>query len=237
MQVIAHRGASSYAPENTIPAFDLALDMGADGLETDIRATADGVLVLLHDSDVDRTTDGQGAIAELSWDVVQGLDAGIRFDSKHAGTRIITLPRFLERYGHRTLLALEIKAPGIEAQVVEALRGRRLDDRVTITSFDWGTCRGVKRLDPALRVGWLTRAFDQDLVAKTQVAELAQICPPARDVTPELVAFAHNRGLEVRAWGVGDEELMVRSADGGVDGMTVNFPDKLLAYLESQGIW
>ena len=236
MQVIAHRGASSYAPENTIPAFDLALDMGADGLETDIRATADGVLLLLHDGDVDRTTDGRGAIADLDWPTVQGLDAGIRFGVEFAGTRILPLEAFLDRYGHRTLLALEIKAAGIEAQVVEALRGRRLGDSVTITSFDWDTCLGVTRLEPTLRVGWLTRAFDDGLVDKTQAAEFTQICPPARDVTLELVAFAHARGLEVRAWGVGDEELMIRAVDAGVDGMTVNFPDKLLTYLRDQGL-
>ena len=236
MQVIAHRGASSYAPENTVPAFDLAIQMGADGLETDIRATSDGVLVLLHDAEVGRTTDGQGPVADLSWEQVSQLDAGSWFAPRFAGARIMTLDEFLERYGGRLSLALEVKAPDIEPLVVQALRGRAWLHQVTVTSFSWQTCWEAHRLMPELRVGWLMRDLDADAIQRAEEAGLAQICPPAEGLTSQWVAQAHARGLEVRAWGVRDEALMRGAVEAGVKGMTVNFPDKLLAHLRARGL-
>ena len=97
--VLAHRGASGYAPENTFAAFDRAIEMGAPGAETDVRATADGVLVLLHDRTLDRTTDGHGPVAELELAGVQALDAGSWLDPRFAGERIPTADAFLARYG------------------------------------------------------------------------------------------------------------------------------------------
>lgn len=233
MWVIAHRGASSYAPENTFPAFDLALQMGANGLETDIRTTRDGVLVLLHDATVDRTTDGHGPIYELLWADVQRLDAGSWFAPAFAGTRIPTLEAFLDRYAHRAHLALEIKALDIEAAVVQTLKDRDLSTSVTVTSFRWETIVAVRRLAPALHVGWLTRTFDEEAMERLVAIGAAQVCPPAALLTAELVALAKSKGLTVRAWGVSDEALMHRAIAAGADGITVNFPDKLVAALAS----
>ena len=227
MQVIGHRGASSYAPENTFPAFDLALEMGADGLETDIQATQDGVLVLIHDRRVDRTTNGSGAVNEIAWPALRQLDAGAWFASRFAGTGVPTLEEFLSRYAGRTGLALEIKAPGVEAQVVEALRPYDLGKSLTITSFNWESVIAVRELAPALRVGWLTRAFDSEIIERVRAAGMVQICPKAADITPELVALARRKGLEVRAWGLADEALMVRVVESGADGTSVNFPDEI----------
>ena len=236
VQVIAHRGASSYAPENTFPAFDLALEMGADGLETDIQSTRDGVLVLIHDRSVDRTTDGTGPVKELDWPRLGEMEAGAWFAPRFAGTRIPTFDAFLARYAGRTGLALEIKAPGTEAKVVDALRPYDLGDRLTILSFDWTSVVAVRGLAPALRVGWLTRAFDPESIECVRAAGMAQICPNASAVTPELVALAHQRGLQVRSWGVADEALMARAVEAGVDGTSINFPDVLLAYLQKRGM-
>jgi len=233
--VIAHRGASSYAPENTIPAFDLALEMGADGLETDIRATKDGILVLLHDHTLDRTTDGRGPVSERTWVEVRQLDAGSWFAPAFAGTRIPTLDEFLAHYGRRTFLALEIKAAGIEAAVARALEAYRAEKSITVTSFNWDTLVALKKLQPSLRVGWLTRQFDEEVIEQISSIGGVQICPPASQITPQLVAFAGAKGLEVRAWGVSDEAAMSRAVEAGVDGMTVNFPDKLIAYLRAHG--
>lgn len=113
--VIGHRGAAGHAPENTIAAFDRALAMGVDGVETDIRATRDGVLVLLHDATVDRTTRGSGAVADLTWAELEGLDAGARFAGGGHPFGVQRIPRldtFLDRYGGRTSFRLEIKARG-----------------------------------------------------------------------------------------------------------------------------
>ena len=236
IQVIGHRGASSYAPENTFPAFDLALEMGADGLETDIQATQDGVLVLIHDRRVDRTTDGEGPVSEITWARLRELDAGAWFAPRFAGTRIPTLEAFLARYTGRAALALEIKAPGVEAQVVEALRSYDLGKSLTILSFDWGSVAAVRELAPALRVGWLTRTFDLESIERVRAAGMAQICSKASEVTPELVALAHRQGLEVRTWGVADEALMARVVEAGADGTSINFPDVLLGYLRERGL-
>jgi glycerophosphoryl diester phosphodiesterase len=236
IQVLAHRGASSYAPENTIPAFDLALEMGADGIETDIRATADGELVLLHDARVDRTSDGQGAIDQLEWERVRELDAGSWFGEGDKPARMMALAEFLERYLGRTSLALEIKGDGIAPAVVELLQGMGVGDEATITSFDWDSCLAVHGLSPQRWVGWLTREFDAAAIRRVAEAGLAQICPLATQTSAELVSAAHAAGLSVRAWGVGDEVVMRQAVAAGVDGMTVNFPDKLIEYLVSMGL-
>src|SRR5436190_1566404 len=112
IKVIGHRGAAGHAPENTFAAFDRGLAMGVDGVETDIRATRDGVLVLLHDATVDRTTDGSGAIAAMAWEEAQRLDAAARFRGgahEFGAQRIPRLDDFLDRYGGRTTFRLEVK--------------------------------------------------------------------------------------------------------------------------------
>ncbi|NLS79762.1 MAG: hypothetical protein GXY76_21150 [Chloroflexi bacterium] len=236
LQVIGHRGASSYAPENTFPSFDLALEMGADGLETDIQATQDGVLVLIHDRRVDRTTNGSGAVNESTWADLGALDAGAWFAPRFAGTRIPTLEAFLARYAGRTGLALEIKAPGVEAGVVDALRRYDLGTSLTLTSFNWESVIAVRELAPVLRVSWLTRTFDPEAIERVRAAGMVQICPKATEITPELVDLAHREGLEVRAWGLADEALMVRVVESGADGTSINFPDVLLGYLREHGL-
>jgi len=236
MQVIAHRGASAYAPENTVPAFDLALAMGADALETDIRTTRDGVLVLLHDHRVERTTNGHGDIAALTWAEVQSLDAGSWFAPEFAGARVPSLANFLARYAALLPLALEIKADGIECAVIAALAAVREAHEITITSFSFATLAAIKKLQPTRRIGWLTRRFDEEAIARVRAIGGEQICPPADQTTAARVALAKERGLEVRAWGVRDEAAMIGVVEAGADGMTVNFPDKLIAYLRQRGL-
>lgn len=231
IQVIAHRGASSYAPENTIPAFDLALAMGANGLETDIRVTRDRVPVLIHDRELDRTTDGQGLLAAWDWEAVQKLDAGVWFAPEFSGARILRLGEFIRRYLGKTHLALEIKDEGISQIVMAELTDVSAWERITITSFQWKTLESVADIRPGTRLGWLCRAFDQGAIERVAVAGWTQICPPAALAKPHLVRSAQDQGLEVRAWRVDDEALMRRMVAVGVDGMTVNFPDKLVAYL------
>ncbi len=236
MQVIAHRGASAYAPENTFPAFDLALAMEADALETDIRATRDGILVLLHDHRVERTTNGQGDIAELMWAEVQSLDAGSWFAPEFAGTRVPSLASFLARYAALLPLALEVKGEGIEHAVITALKAVREPREITITSFSFATLALIKRLQPTLRVGWLTRCFDEEAIARVRAIGGEQICPPAEQTTAARVTWAKERGLEVRAWGVRDEAAMISVVEAGADGMTVNFPNKLIACLRQRSL-
>lgn len=227
MIVIAHRGASAYAPENTEAAFDLGLAQGADALESDIRATRDGVLVLLHDRDVDRTTNGHSPVAELTAAEVARLDAGSWKGVEYIGQRIPTLDWFLDRYGNRAPLYLEIKAPGVEPTSVEAVRRRALLDRVVFTSFELDSLRAIAQLAP-VRTGWLIRAWTAEVAARAREIPLHEVSIIASELTPDLVETVKRTGLGCRAWGARTEALMEQAVEAGVDGMTVDFPDVLL---------
>ncbi len=231
MQVIGHRGAAALAPENTWAGFDVALDLGVDAIETDIHATSDGVLVLIHDERLERTTDGQGLVARTPWSAIRGLDAGSWFDPRYADARVPRLDETLKRYGPRVPFALEIKQPGIEREVLDLVRTLQFMERITFTSFDFEIAARVKRMDAGAKVGFLTPDVSPASVTRVLDAGLDQFCPPADAVTRALVEGWKGVGLEVRAWGVKTPALMERAMAAGVDGMTVDFPHLLLAAL------
>lgn len=231
MQVIGHRGAAALAPENTWIGFDRALALGVDAIETDVQATSDGVLVLIHDLRLDRTTDGQGLVAETPWSVVGGLDAGGWFDPQYRHARVPLLDETLVRYGQRTHIALEIKQPGIEIEVLQRVKTLSLLETVTFTSFDFASVERIRRAESAARVGFLASDISPASVDRVLDVGLEQFCPPADAVTAELVSGWQDLGLNVRAWGVRTPALMQRAIDAGVDGMTVDFPDLLLQAL------
>jgi glycerophosphoryl diester phosphodiesterase len=230
---IAHRGASEYAPENTFAAYDLALGMGANHIEIDVHLTSDGEVVVIHDDLVDRTTDGRGPVAEHTLAELEALDAGSWFGDRFAGQRIPTLEAVLEHYGHRAHLHIEIKGstPGLVPRTVDLIGKYGAEGQVTITSFMREALAETRSVAPDLPTGWLVGEPTDEIIEQTLALGLTQLCPRADHVTPELVARLHGLGLVVRAWGVSDEALMRRVVDAGADGMTVNFPDKLLAYV------
>jgi len=231
IRVIGHRGAAALAPENTWAGFDLALALGVDAIETDVRATRDGVLVLLHDELLNRTTDGTGPVQETDWAAVQCLDAGAWFDARYAGEQIPALEATLARYGQRTHLVLEIKQEGVEAATLAMVRSAGLLERVTFTSFSFPIVAWLKSTCPEARAGYLSPEVGPEAVERAIEAGLDQFCPPAGSMTRTLVLDWQRRGLDVRAWGVRDVELMQRAVRAGVDGMTVDFPNLLLEAL------
>jgi glycerophosphoryl diester phosphodiesterase len=235
--VIAHRGASSYAPENTFAAFDLALRMGATHIELDVHATSDGQVVVIHDDMVDRTTNGHGPVASQTLAELTALDAGSWFDGRFAGERIPTFAAVLERYKGRAHVHTEIKgrSDGLTERTVNLVRGHGMADHVTITSFQRARIEETRRYAPELPTGWLVGEVTDAIVTDARTMGLTQLCPRANTVTPELVRRLHAEGFVVRAWGVGTEELMRQVVEAGADGMTVNFPDKLIAYLGRPG--
>jgi glycerophosphoryl diester phosphodiesterase len=231
MQVIGHRGAAALAPENTWAGFDLALTLGVDAIETDVRATRDGVLVLLHDERLERTTDGSGPVQEADWPDVQRLDAGSWFGAQYAGQGVPRLGETLERYGERTRIVLEIKQEGVEHEALAMVRSLGLLGSVVFTSFSFPIATWLKSTCPQAKVGFLSLQVGSETVGRVVDAGLDQFCPPAGSVTSELVSAWQAMGLEVRAWGVGDVELMHRAIRAGVDGMTVDYPHLLLEAL------
>lgn len=230
---IAHRGASSYAPENTMAAFDLALELGATHIELDVHLSADAHVVVIHDDALDRTTDGRGPVADRTLAELRALDAGAWFGAAFAGQRIPTLDEVLGRYGGRAHLHIEIKGrtPGLVERTAALIRQHGQAGGVTITSFMRSALEETRALAPELPTGWLVGEVTDEVIEATLAMGLGQVCPRGDQVTPALVERLHALGLVVRAWGVPDEALMRRVVDAGADGMTVNFPDKLLAYL------
>src|SRR5436305_1627461 len=162
MKVIGHRGAAGLAPENTFAGFDLALELGVDGIETDVQKTKDGKLVLFHGERLDRTTNGIGVLQEASWQELQHLDAGSWFDDIYAGQRIPLLIEALERYGTRSYLDLEIKQIGLELEVLDMVEQLNLLDRVAFTSRDFPTVCNIKKKNPPAQAGYLTADFSEE---------------------------------------------------------------------------
>jgi glycerophosphoryl diester phosphodiesterase len=222
-------------------AFERAVALRADGIETDVRASKDGRLVLLHDERVDRTTDGDGRVADLTWAKLQALDAGSSFNPRFADTRIATLDDLLDPYGGRLPICLEIKQPGIEAAVVAEIRKRdllqpvpkvELQSRAQValppihfSSFNFDSCVALQREAPEALIGFLTPAFDDLTIKRVADAKLGQICPRADVCTREQVLRANDRGLSVRAWAVADRDLLRRIVDAGAEGATCTWPD------------
>jgi glycerophosphoryl diester phosphodiesterase len=197
MKVIGHRGAASLAPENTFAGFDLAIEIGVDALETDVQRTKDGTLVLFHDARIERTTNGSGWLQHMSWRELRELDAGSWFHQQFTGERIPLLTEFLQRYGRRIPIELEVKQAGIEQEVVSAVSEQDLLERVTFTSFDFSTASRIKELAPQANVGFLTSSISEKTVARVRHAGVTQFCPLARKVTKALVDRWRSRGLFV----------------------------------------
>lgn len=234
---IAHRGASSYAPENTFAAFDLALGMGARHIELDVEATRDGHIVVIHDDTVDRTTNGSGPVTGHTLEALQALDAGVWFGKEFAGQRIPLFRDVLTRYKGRVHIHTEIKGRStqLSLRTADLVRQHGMADQVTITSFQKARLDEMRAYAPELPVGWLLAQVGDAEIAQARELGPRQICPRANIVTAELVCRLHAEGFVVRAWGVATEALMRQVIEAGADGMTVNFPDKLIAYLTSIG--
>ena len=228
----AHRGASAYAPENTMSAFRLGVALGANGIETDIRRTKDGVLVLFHDDNMFRLTGFHGSISELPYRQAAGFP--VRSPDGSGFDRIPALAEFLDfAKEQRVFLALEIKEDDLETDLLRMIAACGLRERIVVTSFRLSHLIRIKALDPAQKVGLLTDTVNDDVILSLKSVCAEQICPKASALSPELVRALHEEGFNVRAWGISDEAKMKYACRCGVDGMTVNFPDKLRAYQDA----
>ncbi|MBQ8814894.1 MAG: MBL fold metallo-hydrolase [Lachnospiraceae bacterium] len=224
----AHRGASEYAPENTLLSFNLGVFMGANGIETDVHLTKDGVPVLFHDDTLKRVTGEEGSIEDYTYEELRKF----RVVKGELADRIVKLEDFLEHMSFRDMLfAIELKAEGTAQPVADLVRAYHLEKKVVITSFKYEELCRMCEYAPELRKGYLAKTVTEELLADMRVRGIDEICPIAKSVTAEQVEQWHRQGFNVRAWGVKDEELMKQVYDAGADGMTVNFPDKLAAYI------
>ena len=241
---IAHRGASSYAPENTFAAFDLARSMGVKDIELDVHFTNDDHIVVIHDESVDRTTNGSGHVREMTLEKIRSLDAGLWFSSKFIAEPIPTLGEVLERYKDDLNFHIEIKArdaPGLATRTCDLVRGYGVTNSTTITSFHKQWLVESKKYAPEIPTGWLVpfgpgSVWKDDIIEQALDEHFSQVCPRAELISTALVNTLHSNGFEVRCHGVFNEDLMIRVINSGADGMTVNFPDKLRQYLITKGL-
>jgi Glycerophosphoryl diester phosphodiesterase len=219
--VVAHRGASGYEPENTLRAVRRALEMGVDAVEVDVRLSGDGVPVVIHDESVDRTTNGKGLVKSMSVEELRRLDAG-------KGERIPLLSEVLEEVKGKCVLFAELKEVGAAAPAFKIVEEMGMLDSVLFISFEQEALAAVKRLAPRSHVGLIyAKPSDGIVAAKHLGCEF--VLPHYRLATEKAVAFAHRMGLLVVAWTVDDAETAAELKRRGVDGITSNYPDRILS--------
>ena len=231
----AHRGASGHAPENTRIAFQKALEMGADGIECDIRESRDGELVVFHDPTVKRLTRKEGRVNGLSASELKRLDIGGWYSPSFAGETVLTLAEAIEALPPPVLLNLEIKAasPG---KIVDFIHRRALADRVIVSSFDHTLLRKMRQLDPVLPIGVLIdrepwkKAFQE--AARLKAVSLNV---PSKRITGEWMTQAHQKSLKVYLYTVNEPAEMTHFIEMGADGLFTNYPDRL-ARLQGKNI-
>lgn len=227
----AHRGASEYAPENTMSSFYLGLLQGANGIETDVQMTKDGVLVLFHDDTIMRMTGAEGGVNDYSLEELRDFI----FEKNGLQDKIVVFEDFLKQFGWRNItLAIEIKQRGIEREIADMIRKYSVGERCVVTSFKFDCLEKIRAYAPELKIGWLKKEISEADEESLKAIGGEEICPFAPMLTPEQVERWHRMGFNVRAWGVSNEEVMRNAFDSLVDGMTVNFPDKLTAYIDMQ---
>jgi glycerophosphoryl diester phosphodiesterase len=233
--VIAHRGASADAPENTIAAFELALAQGADAIELDVHLSRDDHPVVIHDWTLERTTDGAGPVRDRSVRELKRLDAGGWRGPAFAGQRIQTLQEVLERFGGRGRLVVELKGgsglyPGIEERVVSTLEIYAALGRTLLQSFDHAALGRLRTLSPEVRLGALiAEAPGGGTPAGPGVIQA--MCPAVHAVTGADVAAWRQSGLECYVWTVNEPALMDRLISWGVTGIITDHPALLRSRL------
>jgi len=238
--VIAHRGASAYAPENTMPAFQLAVEQGADAIELDVRVTGDGVPVVLHDATTARTTDAALVLADTTVSQVRAVDAGARFSPDDGRTfpwwnravRVPTLTEVLEAIPDLPFL-IEIKEPRGQVEVRRVLETHSAQHRVVVASADWhalaafrdgrfslgASRREIMLLSAGAWAGWAPRTVAYRVLS-VPLSFYGLSVPTSR-----FVAAAHRRGCPVHVWTVDDPAVARRLWGDRVSGIVTNVPD------------
>jgi glycerophosphoryl diester phosphodiesterase len=232
---VAHRGASGYAPENTIAAFDKAVEMKADYIEIDVQRSKDGELVVIHDTTVDRTTDGSGPVQSLTYEEIRNLDAGSWKGTEFAGEKIPTFDEILDRYHGKVGILIELKAPelypGIEESVALELKERNLDkpqnENTIIQSFNFDSMKKMNDLLPKVPIGVLTssRLHTTQQALKEFSAYADYFNPSYTIVTKELVNQVHEEGMKIQSWTVRSQETADFLLEMQVDGIITDYPD------------
>lgn len=236
-QVTAHRGASKAAPENTMPAFEAAIESGADYIELDVQLTSDGELVVFHDEDIKRTTNGTGILCDKTYNELIQYSAGSWFseDGEFDDVKIPTLAEVLEYVGHDILLNIEIKSHGnvtaTAEKVVELVEQYDIGSSCYITSFSYQALKKVKELQPKIKT-----ALIANIAPSTVYSQMKYIDAVSMNylfVNSSVVNYAHHSGKKVFVWTVDRSGEMKKMMALGVDNIITNRPEKCLEVVDS----
>ena len=234
MLVIAHRGASGYAPENTMAAFRRAIAMGVTFIETDLHLSRDARFVAIHDETLERTTNGRGGVHDFMFNDLRKLDAGAWFGSEFAGERIPTLEEILQfAKKHDVVFYLELKPAGFwggEHALIGALRESGEIPRVVVICFDAAILAALRKIEPTLMTGLLYDGKSGDPpIEKALEIGARQVALRGDLASPALLKEARRRDLQVVCWTVNHPAHMRLLIEAGVDGIMSDYPDRLLA--------
>ena len=232
--VTAHRGASGYAPENTIASMKTAINMKADYAELDVQETSDGEIILLHDDDLSRTAGCKKNIWETTYDELNMLDAGKWFDEKYKHEPVPKLLDVIDLVRGRMKLNIELKTNGHEKQLAERtvkiVKDADFCDDCCFTSFDYNQIKRVKEIDSSLKCGLIFNVLPTDKDVFKSDFEILSVHYSLVDA--DFVAKAKTNNKEVHVWTVNDEKEMKRLTQLGVTSIITNYPDKLRLILD-----
>ncbi len=217
MLCIGHRGAKAYAPENTLMSFKKAIEIGVDAVELDVRKTKDDKLVVIHDADIKRTTNGEGLVAERTLKEIKSF-------SSEGGEKIPTLEEALVFLDKKVKVLIELKEIGIEKQVVSEVHERGLEKNVIITSFLEDALRKVRELDKDIETGLIYAKHSNPLKAAIEL-KANYLVALYRFTHTTNVQKAHENGLKVIVWTINNREEVDAFAKKGVDGIASDKPD------------
>ena len=225
--IFGHRGASSIEPENTMKAFQQAFEDGADGIEFDVRLTADNQMVIIHDSLINRTSNGIGLVRKKTYQELLEFDFG-------KGEKIPLLEDVLKKFGNQKWLNIEIKEQGYEKQLLELLDKLKIIKKYVISSFDISVIQKIKELNSEIPTAFLYDAVRinlQDLISKSHCDG---IHPKHTFVNRRLFSEARYYRLAVRAWTVDSQRKAWKLTKLGINGIITNNPKKILLYLKEK---
>lgn len=236
----AHRGFSGKYPENTMLAFEKAVETGADGIELDVHFSKDGELVVIHDERIDRTCDASGFVRDYTLKELQSFDASAGFKGIYGFNRIPTLREYFEfiKPVDGFITNIELKTgvytyPGIEKAVNDMIIEFGLENRIIISSFNHNSVMRFKNLNQTVKCGFLEESWILDFGNYTKKHGIECIHPMHWTLTEETVGEMKNNGIEINTWTVNDEESVRRLYDLGVDSVIGNYPDMIKKVLDS----
>ncbi len=232
-KVIAHRGFSGIAPENTIAAFQKAINAHADYFELDVHQSKDGKLVVIHDYEVDRTSsnNAKGKISQLTYSELQNVKVGFseKYGEKYSNEKIPTLKEVLQLAKGKINVCIEIKVHDIEEKVLALINSLGMNDEVIIFSFHYDVLTKIRTLDSKIPILYLIdyanlKTIDYAKLIHANAIGVGYATMPSE----KMIKLAHTNGIEIWKWTVNKEEQMKELVNIGLDGIITNFPTKAL---------